>query len=1592
MQEQACGRNVIQMLRCTAQCTLTTALTTILICMTCISRVGVHGASQAASKKVLTAAIAHQSNPFANQVNILTVTVEANFDIPALSHLIVRNLRGIQERDGGTLAVSSSLATLVSQSALLHNRAARILITGQGLPVALPAGTNITVQLSATNGDIEQLNPPVMVVEVKHHDTLLAARDVSPVKQALFEVKGASTPLLILKPAISLAIASQATPFAALQNEICLQVRLNVPLYGSNGPLPTSTSTMNSRLQLTGLPSWLQRDFNFSPLTSTRSAHNVDLQAILTSAGMITFEIQNHTMLPDEVYALNLSFTNPSTAQSNPLPIVLEIAGSFQMQAAFQNCDRNVLGVSRGSTPGLVVVPAFRSIESWQTNPLAGALNYLHLRIQTNFHLTADSLVTIHGLTPLKDTLTLNSANIENFQGRSRWTTEGDAQLVLWMNASITERQFEVRMSARNPNTASAGANLTVEALAHFRARGVSPIAPRTAASRNYTVQGVHGGSIPLLIVVPAFDLSKSTIMMTESGRFDLSHNPIAINIGPATSSVSAFGDAFYEAKQLVTFVVSVVAEGSWNPIFSRGGAPQMSIRGELSFELAEQSAAAHIAEDKIAGFRLQILLQNNDGTKYGVRGTSEPQVLQFIIIGMPVAPQYAHAIAESPREAHVRWMIGAQSLSAFDLGTKAPGRIVYFQVVLQHASGHDGIRQEQTVLMPTNEFIFHELMVGEHYIASVAACNILACSEAQPSQVVVPLEIPSTPTNVKILRRSGTEVVISWDPLTDVGDGTAYSAATPSSQGVGEVGWQVSFLRDDMSAHDAPAIAEIQDSEWSEHVVITSQEWPQLFTIQDQLMLHVVFINRVGYSMEQVMEFNLKRIDCEDICGDNVQTASEDCDDGNLRDGDGCSRSCTIESMHFCSSTSTPNFVCGPYEGGNPHLPRLVGSSWCRMPAFVSLKVTGSTSLSGAKNTIFVSFQTNFDISAADAITVLGLKGYDTPTGVLAVRVLRDSEDSFTVSGRWDAEKGAVTVRVPTVSNAMSSFSFELTNPNTSQTSMSLQISCHHCCSNDGCRSLDVQHAQHANSSLGVTVIPPSCDQHGAFGRACEHVCVQGIVKGHFCHCLPNYFGFDCSVHAEPDPARSFMTVVTADSPVSVGSFSDSLHSPAVLPVTKVKLDIPAGALNETTLLRADVYGVRPFLEPGSSLTPIADIVQLSPDDIHLALPVVLSLSVDPESLDNTIAKEKTELHICYLNTASGKWTTVGNVNQSRVGDSVIITTTVDHFSLWSVFAVPLSLTSTTSKPAATSASGVSSSHAPANLDPTPQNGSKARLTLITGVAVGAFSALLLAVAVSMSLILLRRKHSLNKHGDCLYDSPQDDAREGCQQALNELRCDVILDEGQRNLVSVEAALASLSQGADGPLQMKAGSKRDDDNDVPRQERRRRAREQRLHRKKERLLALAVDDGNNASRALAAVAPPWHDQSSTGPQPESEDGMGENGKMDATTSAGMSKHPVPGFDLANQEDAQQVTIPFVVLVDLALARCFRLYLQICKHQLLFYCCRLCLFVCKLKDVASAQFQEWTRVMLSGRRDSRHRSTSSPPIMQIGQRESMQSR
>jgi cysteine-rich repeat protein len=44
-----------------------------------------------------------------------------------------------------------------------------------------------------------------------------------------------------------------------------------------------------------------------------------------------------------------------------------------------------------------------------------------------------------------------------------------------------------------------------------------------------------------------------------------------------------------------------------------------------------------------------------------------------------------------------------------------------------------------------------------------------------------------------------------------------------------------------------------------------------------------------------------------ETACGDGIATATETCDDGNAEDGDGCSRTCTVETGYVCTVPGRP-------------------------------------------------------------------------------------------------------------------------------------------------------------------------------------------------------------------------------------------------------------------------------------------------------------------------------------------------------------------------------------------------------------------------------------------------------------------------------------------------------------------------------------------------------------------------------------------------------------------------------------------------------------------------------------------------------------
>ncbi|MBO4351345.1 MAG: DUF4215 domain-containing protein, partial [Proteobacteria bacterium] len=60
----------------------------------------------------------------------------------------------------------------------------------------------------------------------------------------------------------------------------------------------------------------------------------------------------------------------------------------------------------------------------------------------------------------------------------------------------------------------------------------------------------------------------------------------------------------------------------------------------------------------------------------------------------------------------------------------------------------------------------------------------------------------------------------------------------------------------------------------------------------------------------------------CESICGDGKRVAKEECDDGNKKGGDGCSANCTMELGYYCKTPGTPcaldtcnNGFVGPNE-----------------------------------------------------------------------------------------------------------------------------------------------------------------------------------------------------------------------------------------------------------------------------------------------------------------------------------------------------------------------------------------------------------------------------------------------------------------------------------------------------------------------------------------------------------------------------------------------------------------------------------------------------------------------------------------------------
>ena len=85
----------------------------------------------------------------------------------------------------------------------------------------------------------------------------------------------------------------------------------------------------------------------------------------------------------------------------------------------------------------------------------------------------------------------------------------------------------------------------------------------------------------------------------------------------------------------------------------------------------------------------------------------------------------------------------------------------------------------------------------------------------------------------------------------------------------------------------------------------------------------------------------------CAEFCADASVQASEQCDDGNLIDADGCSRTCRNESSHSFSGTASGGSVEITVEGVTLLVPTLAGESAAQVAANVAAAIETNTTLS---------------------------------------------------------------------------------------------------------------------------------------------------------------------------------------------------------------------------------------------------------------------------------------------------------------------------------------------------------------------------------------------------------------------------------------------------------------------------------------------------------------------------------------------------------------------------------------------------------------------------------------------------------------------
>jgi uncharacterized iron-regulated membrane protein len=1008
-----------------------------------------------------------QSTPKSGATNTMTVSLTADFDLAAGSTVTITGLTGSQTADSASLPVTSTDGRLGTSGAWTQSSGELVLTAASGGTVS---GTECVVMFELTNPDSAQASPAVSVsAEIQDGSgnsvgSIASAEMTKPGWDLLGVAKGAD-PLTVVVPSFSLKSIQQSTPKSGATNTMTVSLTADFDL------------AAGSTVTITGLTGSQTADSASLPVTSTDDRLGTSGAWTQSSGELVLTAASGGTVSGTECVVM-FELTNPDSAQSSPaVSVSAEIQdGSGNSVGSIASAEMtkpgwDLLGVAKGADPLTVVVPSFSLKSIQQSTPKSGATNTMTVSLTADFDLAAGSTVTITGLTGSQtaDSASLPVTSTDGRLGTSGAWTQSSGELVLTAasGGTVSGTECVVMFELTNPDSAQSSPAVSVSAeIQDGSGNSVDSIASAEMTKPGWDLLGVAKGADPLTVVVPSFSLKSIQQSTPKSGATNTMTVSLTADFDLAAgSTVTITGLTGSQTADSASLTVTSTDDrlgtsGAWTQssgelvLTAASGGTVSGTECVVMFELTNPDSAQSSPAVSVSAE-----IQDGSGNSVGSIASAEMTKPGWDLLGVAkgadpltvVVPSFSlKSIQQSTPKSGATNTMTVSLTADFDL---AAGSTVTI-------TGLTGSQTADSASLPVTS-TDDRLGTSGAWTQSSGELVLTAASGGTVSgtECVVMFELtnpdsaqasPAVSVSAEIQDGSGISVgsIASaemtkpgWDllgvakgadPLTVVVPSFSLKSIQQSTPKSGATNTMtVSLTADfDLAAGSTVTITGLTGSQTADSASLpvtstdgrlgTSGAWTQS---SGELVLTAASGGTVS-GTECVVMFELTN-------PDSAQASPAVSVSAEIQDGSGNS----VDSIASAEMTKPGWDLLGVAKGADP-LTVVV-------PSFSLKSIQQSTPKSGATNTMTVSLTADFDLAAGSTVTITGLTGSQTADS--ASLPVTSTDGRLGTSGAWTQSSGELVLTAAsggTVSGTECVVMFELTNPDSAQSSPAVSVS----------------------------------------------------------------------------------------------------------------------------------------------------------------------------------------------------------------------------------------------------------------------------------------------------------------------------------------------------------------------------------------------------------------------------------------------------------------------------------------------------------------------------------------------------------------------